>query len=265
MYFLQSMSAKTKPKQQVLVALYGQPTRTQLDAIKSKLRPLEELGYHVVLDTQAEAILAAARKIRSSGQSAARAYGYAEASFQPEPHAVAEAMLADPLELKMEHFEYRIERLETLLAAMRGEKSPSGTADRTSAASTSWDPYEEGKKEVQQLKEAEGGGLDRNQAADRLSISIPALHSRRKQGRIVAWPDGGAHRFKFPRWQFGANGMLPGVEDCLQALRGSDEWAIMRFFLFPSESIGGKRPLDLLREGRIDEAVELAKSQSIDF
>lgn len=255
------MATKTKLKQDVLVALHGHAKPSKLNEIKSKLRPLEELGYHVVFETQKDAILAAAKKISSSGHEAAIGEGMVLWGKKP---AAPELTLSDPVKAELGRLEHRIIELEAnLLAAIRGEKVREATEASASSSLNEWDPYAEGRKLVQQLKDAEGGGLDRNEAAERLSITIPALHNRRKRGGIVAWTDGGADRFKFPSWQFGENGMLPGIEECLQALEGSDEWAIMRFFLFPSDMADGKRPLDLLREGRINDALELARARSI--
>lgn len=255
---------RTKPKIEpgvwVAVRSHGHVSPAKLQPIKSTL---EALGYRVVLELNTKAGSPLAKGV-DSFQSAAGAGRDQERSSSQKKASVLDPTLSDPVKAELQRLEHRIVELEaTLLAAIRGEKTPDASETRLSEASNAWDPYAEGRKLVQQLKEAEGGGLDRNDAAERLSISVPALHNRRKRGGIVAWADGGADRFKFPRWQFGANGMLAGIEDCLRELQDADEWAIMRFFLFPSEIAGGKRPLDLLREGRVNDAIELARSQSV--
>lgn len=112
---------------------------------------------------------------------------------------------------------------------------------------------------IANLKSAEGGAANRAEAAALLGVSIATVHNRREARKLVAWPNG-ANRHHYPRWQFTPEGrILPGVEECLQALRPGDEWADMRFFLSPS-NIDGLRPLDLLRAGRREEALELALS-----
>jgi hypothetical protein len=128
-------------------------------------------------------------------------------------------------------------------------------------AAGAWDPYEAGRQAVEALKQADGGAVDRNEAAQRLDIGLAQLYNRIKEKKVVTWVDA-AGRYQFPRWQFGANGLLPGIQDCLQILAGSDAWAIMRFFLTPSESAGDVPPVHLLRTNRIEEAKKIAAVQA---
>jgi hypothetical protein len=123
-----------------------------------------------------------------------------------------------------------------------------------------WDYLAEGRKMVRALKEAEGGALGRVDAALRLGVTVKALRLWTTNGQVVAWRDG-AKRFRYPVWQFGEHGLMPGVRECLAELvsSGSDQWAVMRFFLAPSEQLGGRTPLALLRDGEIAGAVALAR------
>ena len=125
-----------------------------------------------------------------------------------------------------------------------------------------FDPYEVGRRAVEALKLAEGGSLSRTEAAARLNLSLAGLYLRLQKRQIVAWTDANG-RMRFPVWQFGANGMLPGIVDCLEALGRDDEWAVMRFFLTPVESMGSKSALTFLREGRIDLAKEMAERSGV--
>ena len=125
-----------------------------------------------------------------------------------------------------------------------------------------WDPFAEGRKIVEELKSLEGGAIERTEAAKRLNVAIQTLHNWVENGRIVAWKDP-AGRYRFPNWQFGADGILPGIRDCLAEIDSGDQWAVMIFFLIPSHYLGGKRPLDLIREGHPEKAIELARSQPI--
>jgi len=124
-----------------------------------------------------------------------------------------------------------------------------------------WDPFAEGRKIVEDLKSLEGGAIGRTEAAKRLNVAIQTVHNWVENGRIVAWKDP-AGRYRFPNWQFGADGILPGIRDCLAKIDSGDQWAVMIFFLIPSHYLGGKRPLDLIREGHPERAIELARSQS---
>ncbi len=113
----------------------------------------------------------------------------------------------------------------------------------------------------QQLAEAEGGSLSSEEAARVLGISKTAVLKRLEAGRLLAWREERLRAARFPRWQFDKHGqVLAGLEPVLEILNRDerlDAWGKVLFFLQTRSSLGEKRPLDLLREGRI-EAVRLA-------
>lgn len=119
-------------------------------------------------------------------------------------------------------------------------------------------PYELGRRAVERLKAAEGGALSRVEAAALLKISLPGLYGRVRRREVVAWTESNG-KLRFPKWQFGDNGMLPGVQECLVELGKMDEWAVMRFFLTPNPSEEDRSALEFLREGQIERAVEMAR------
>jgi hypothetical protein len=49
------------------------------------------------------------------------------------------------------------------------------------------------------------------------------------------------------------------ILDALRSTSWDDDWARMLFFLGEVGSLGGKRPLDLLREKRINDVLPLAQ------
>ena len=110
----------------------------------------------------------------------------------------------------------------------------------------------------QQLAKAEGGSLSSAAAAHLLHISKTAVLKRLEAGRLVAWRQGCRQAARFPRWQFDRRGrVLAGLEAVLEILnrRGRlDAWGKILFFLQTKSSLGSKRPLDLLREGRLEDA-----------
>lgn len=117
-----------------------------------------------------------------------------------------------------------------------------------------------GHAEKESLKTLEGGHLSADEARAFLKLSKPALLDRFKKGRLLGWREKNAVRF--PVWQFGpAGGLLPGLEETLAALRTKpsyDDWAKVLFFLNPRHSLGEQRPLDLLRQGRLEAVLQLA-------
>ena len=110
----------------------------------------------------------------------------------------------------------------------------------------------------QQLARAEGGSLSSAEAARLLGISKTAVLRRLGAGQMVAWHEGRRQAARFPRWQFDRHGrLLVGLGEVLGTLNRSqrlDSWGKLLFFLLPQSNFGHKRPLELLREGRLEEA-----------
>jgi hypothetical protein len=109
----------------------------------------------------------------------------------------------------------------------------------------------------QQIAEAEGGSLSSDEVARVLGISKTAVLKRLEAGRLLAWREERLQAARFPSWQFDKHGqVLAGFEAVLQILNRDerlDAWAKVLFFLQTRSSLGDKRPLDLVREGRLEE------------
>jgi hypothetical protein len=109
----------------------------------------------------------------------------------------------------------------------------------------------------QQLVDAEGGSLSSEEVARLLHISKTAVLKRLEAGRLLAWREERLQAARFPRWQFDEQGQvlagLPEVLDCLNQDQGLDAWGKILFFLQSKSGLGGKRPLDLLRKGKVRE------------
>ena len=109
----------------------------------------------------------------------------------------------------------------------------------------------------QQLAEAEGGSLSSEETARLLRISKTAVLKRLDAGRLLAWREERLQAARFPHWQFDAHGhVLAGLEEVLAILNQDerlDAWAKVLFFLQEKTSLADRRPLDLLRAGRLQE------------
>jgi len=116
----------------------------------------------------------------------------------------------------------------------------------------------------QQLVEAEGGSLSSEEVARLLRISKTAVLKRLEAGRLVAWREERLQAARFPRWQFDEHGQvlagLTDVLDCLGQDQGLDAWGKILFFLQTKNSLGDKRPLDLLREAKVKEVCLAAQA-----
>ena len=109
------------------------------------------------------------------------------------------------------------------------------------------------------LEEAEGGAISTEEVAENLNVTRQAVDLRRQKGQLVAWRTS-EKRWRFPVWQFGSDGRpLEGLAECIAATELDNEWNAMIFLLSPAESLDGLRPLDLLRDGRVSEAVAYAE------
>lgn len=100
------------------------------------------------------------------------------------------------------------------------------------------------------------------EAAILIGRSRQALERLRRAGRLLALRVGA--QWRYPRWQFDADapgGVLPGLEEVIQQLALSPVGAAF-WLLQPSERLGGKRPVDLLRRHRPEAVVALAREQS---
>jgi hypothetical protein len=85
--------------------------------------------------------------------------------------------------------------------------------------------------------------------------SRQTVHDRLKAGTLLGILDQG--KWRFPLWQFdaeGPNGVINGLARVLQALQVSN-LAKARWLQKPHPVLGGSTPVDLLRQGRLDEVL----------
>ena len=112
----------------------------------------------------------------------------------------------------------------------------------------------------QRLATAEGGSLSSEGVARLLRISKTAVFKRLEAGRLLAWREERLQAARFPRWQFDEHGqVLDGLEEVLEILNQDerlDPWGKILFFL----TSGKRRPLDLLREGKLKQVYLAARA-----
>ena len=108
------------------------------------------------------------------------------------------------------------------------------------------------------LIEQNGGVFKTEQVAEYLGISPQAVNKRRASLQLL----GLTFRRRghvFPAWQFDHRGTVAGLPEVLLALAEHDEWTQNVFFVSPNSWLGGRRPLDLLRDKKVSEVIEAAK------
>ncbi|HMC60631.1 MAG TPA: hypothetical protein VKJ01_15680 [Candidatus Solibacter sp.] len=145
------------------------------------------------------------------------------------------------------------------LAIVRAQSSPE-YLDTLKALDPLAPAFARGVKAGLELLKEEGGLCNTDRVAEILDISPQAVIKRHSTGKLLALTLG-RRGFRFPAWQFNEErrAVVPGLEEVLSALSGHDPWMQNVFFLSPSSRLNDRRPLDVLREGRFEPAIEAAR------
>lgn len=104
----------------------------------------------------------------------------------------------------------------------------------------------------EEAKQADGGHISADQAARILHLSKTSVLEKFRKGQLLGWRETKQRAVRFPLWQFQGGDILGGLPEVLAILSQSpqiDDWGRVMFFLNRRNSLGGKRPLDALREG----------------
>jgi hypothetical protein len=107
---------------------------------------------------------------------------------------------------------------------------------------------------------ASGGAYDLDQVRKVMrGISRQAIDRQVKEGRLLAVPGQGARR-RYPTLQFNhGGGAVEGLKAVMDALPTRNAWAILNFLANPQDLLGGAKPIDRLRAGRLDEVLAAAR------
>ena len=111
----------------------------------------------------------------------------------------------------------------------------------------------------ERLLNAEGGPLTISQVGELLGISRQAIHKRCSKGKLIALTIS-KRGYLFPKWQFAESGLLTGLEEVLAALDESDSWMQAAFMLNPNIWLDGASPLEILRQGKIEDVMVAARA-----
>lgn len=109
-----------------------------------------------------------------------------------------------------------------------------------------------------ELLEQDGGVLSPSSVAELLGISRQAVGMRRSAGKLLGVE--GGRGYVYPAWQFQDTKLVPGIEEILEILGEADPMTKVIFFLGHDHAIGGKRPIDLLLEGKLEEVKRAART-----
>jgi hypothetical protein len=107
-----------------------------------------------------------------------------------------------------------------------------------------------------ELLEASGGVLSAGEVGELLGISRQAVDKRRRAGGLLALRQGGDWRY--PRCQFAEaeHEVIAGLPKVLDAFSKAGPWVTLDFLLAPDDTLGGKAPLEALREEGWSDAMD---------
>jgi hypothetical protein len=85
-----------------------------------------------------------------------------------------------------------------------------------------------------------------------------SLDKRVQEGSLLAVPGPSNHR-SFPTFQFNADGsVVDGLKSVREALPTDNPWTVLNFLMQPDDRLDGRKPIHLLREGKVELVVEAA-------
>ena len=99
------------------------------------------------------------------------------------------------------------------------------------------------------------------QAAELLGVSRQTPLNRLRDNTLLAVLDRGAYRF--PVWQFdpqGEDGVLPGLPEALDSLEPQQPFAKLVWLRRPNPTLGGREPVELLRDRKIEPVIDAARA-----
>lgn len=118
----------------------------------------------------------------------------------------------------------------------------------------------EGVRIAQEDLKRSGGAYDLDQVRTLLrGISRQAIDKRVQEGSLLAVPGPSNHR-SFPTLQFNSDGtVVEGLKPVHEALPTDNPWTVLNFLAQPDDRLNGRKPIDLLKEGKVEAVVEAAR------
>ncbi len=118
----------------------------------------------------------------------------------------------------------------------------------------------EGVRIAQEDLRRSGGAYDLEQVRTLLrGVSRQAVDKRVQEGSLLAVPGPSNHR-SFPTLQFNSDGtVVEGLKSVREALPTNNPWTVLNFLAGPDDRLNGRKPIDLLKEGKIELVVEAAR------
>jgi hypothetical protein len=152
-------------------------------------------------------------------------------------------------------------------AGVRGLSSPAKTAPapvidkRAFAPDARSQALLRGTKIAEADLRASGGAYDLQAVRTLMhGVSRQRIDRQVREGSLLAVP-GPSNRRYYPTVQFQADGtVVKGLKAVREALPTRNPWAVLNFLVQPDDRLNGRKPIDLLRDGDINDVVDAARS-----
>lgn len=115
------------------------------------------------------------------------------------------------------------------------------------------DALARGATQKRTLFDQAGGLLTLQEAARLLGFTIPVM---KRAQFIYLSAEGGSEGY--PRFQFESEEMKNAVQIVLAAIGAEEPWMQLSFFFLSLDELGGARPVDAIRSGKLDAVVVAA-------
>lgn len=105
-----------------------------------------------------------------------------------------------------------------------------------------------------------GGAYDLDQVRTLMrGVSRQAVDKRVQEGSLLAVP-GPSNRRSYPTIQFNRDGtVVPGLKAVRDALQTRNPWMVLNFLYRPDDRLDNRKPVDLLRSGKLNIVLEAAR------
>jgi hypothetical protein len=179
----------------------------------------------------------------------------------------AEAHMREAFEARLRHIVHNVARNAEIgvIASVLAEPSSLGAVAETLSLALTLDAPSaplaaaraRGVAARERLIKRAGGIMRISEVAEMMNISRAAVHGRRGRGNLLAVPLPNGEEV-FPACQFTGKGVPGGLGEFLSAFPEAGPWTKLSVLLAPSRRHEGKSALDLLKAGRVDDAVGIA-------
>ncbi|CAN5125665.1 hypothetical protein BH10PSE6_BH10PSE6_34420 [soil metagenome] len=106
---------------------------------------------------------------------------------------------------------------------------------------------------------AAGGTFDLESICSLTRLTRQAIHKQVTDGRLLAVP-GPSNRNVYPVVQFNSDGKpVEGLKEVRDALGSRSPWMLLNFLVNPEARLDNRKPIDLLRAGKLGAVIEAAR------